>query len=92
MQHRPTDQEAGGTGGAGPWPPRSQAAPSRASSAVDPSSGDMTVKMVISLQRGRYRARIYAMSSNGDMDSDVASVIACFSGQQVSVFGSKWEN
>ena len=25
MQHRPTDQEAGGTGGAGPWPPQSGA-------------------------------------------------------------------
>ena len=41
MQHRPTDQEAGGTGGAGPWPPQ----PPRASPAVDPISGEITVNM-----------------------------------------------
>ena len=41
MQQRATDQEAGGTGGAGPWPP--QAPPSIA--AVDPLSGDIPVNI-----------------------------------------------
>ena len=41
MQHRATDQEAGGSGAAGPWPPQAP----RASPAVDPISGDITVNI-----------------------------------------------
>ena len=41
MQQRATDQEAGVTGGAGPWPP--QAPPSIA--AVDPLTGDIPVNI-----------------------------------------------